>query len=313
MFYDHLDCSEVLLLKVIFVVCHLKSKTCQTFPKAQERLKNEFGRLKNFIEDKATRFDKPESKTIFFDENTNLMIALAVILQSFLEMEVYEMIADVHSLFSFLSNQQSPQVTYVVLVEELQFAFFSSNIQCLGKQVMHDLIFSTPLRVMNNRKVTNENDADIPCNSQSKELTKSLHIDDNFGKRKSRQIFKTLALKTDNTQWKGSGVECQISRGVDISALNEIKMWSINAVEDNLPHLILCSHQSIELKTQYFIERELLASAESILSSISGDFPFCHSCYRQLRMVQNLRLNLRFSSRQKTLVKEAKRLPSKTK
>ena len=124
------------------------------------------------------------------------------------------MIADVHSLFSFLSNQQSPQVTYVVLVEELQFAFFSSNIQCLGKQVMHDLIFSTPLRVMNNRKVTNENDADIPCNSQSKELTKSLHIDDNFGKRKSRQIFKTLALKTDNTQWKGSRVECQISREI---------------------------------------------------------------------------------------------------
>ena len=275
MFYDHLDCSEVILLKVIFVVCHLKSKTCQTFPKVQERLKDEFGRLKNFIEDKVKRFVKPESKTIFFDENTNLMIALAVILQAFVEMEMYAMIADVHSLFSFLSNQQSPQVTHVVLVEELRFAFFSSNMQCLGKQVMHDLIFSTPLGVMNHRKVTEENDADTPCNSHGKELTKSLHKDDNFGQRKSRHIFKTLALKTDNTQCKGSCrflVECPISRGVDISALNEINVWSINAVEDSLPHLILCSHQSIELKTQYFIELELLASAESTLSSISDDF-----------------------------------------
>ena len=275
MFYEYLDCSEVILLKVIFVVCHLKSKTCQTFPKVQERLKDEFGRLKNFIEDKVKRFVKPESKTIFFDENTNLMIALAVILQAFVEMEMYAMIADVHSLFSFLSNQQSPQVTHVVLVEELRFAFFSSNMQCLGKQVMHDLIFSTPLGVMNHRKVTEENDADTPCNSHGKELTKSLHKDDNFGQRKSRQIFKTLALKTDNTQWKGSCrflVECPISRGVDISALNEINVWSINAVEDSLPHLILCSHQSIELKTQYFIELELLASAESTLSSISDDF-----------------------------------------
>ena len=275
MFYEYLDCSEVILLKVIFVVCHLKSKTCQTFPKVQERLKDEFGRLKNFIEDKVKRFFKPESKTIFFDENTNLMIALAVILQAFVEMEMYAMIADVHSLFSFLSNQQSPQVTHVVLVEELRFAFFSSNMQCLGKQVMHDLIFSTPLGVMNHRKVTEKNDADTPCNSHGKELTKSLHKDDNFGQRKSRQIFKTLALKTDNTQWKGSCrflVECPISRGVDISALNEINVWSINAVEDSLPHLILCSHQSIELKTQYFTELELLASAESTLSSISDDF-----------------------------------------
>ena len=43
-------------------------------------------------------------KTIFFAENTNLMIALAVILQAFVEMEMYEMVADMHSLFSFLSN-----------------------------------------------------------------------------------------------------------------------------------------------------------------------------------------------------------------
>ena len=273
-FYDHFDCSEVILLKVISVVCHLKSKTCQTFPKVLERLKNEFERLKNFIEDKAKRFDKRESKIIFFDENTNLMIALAVILQSFVELEMYEMISDVHSLFSFLSNQQSPQVTHVVLVEELRFAFCSSNIQRLGKQVMHHLIFSTPLG-MNNRKIMDENDADAPCKSQSKEITKSSHKDDNFGERKSRQIFKTLALKTDNTQWKGSCrflVKCPISRGVDISALNKINVWSVNAVEDSLPHLILCSPQNIEMVIQYFIELELLASAESTLSSISGDF-----------------------------------------
>ena len=274
LFFDHFDCSEVILLKVISVVCHLKSKTCQTFPKVQERLQNEFGRLKNFIEDKAKRFDKPESKTIFFDENINLMIALAVILQSFVEMEMYEMTANVHSLFSSLSNQQSPQITHVVLVEELRFAFFSSNIQCLGKQVMHDLIFSTPFG-MNNRKITDENDAGTPCNSQSKEITKSLHKDDNFGERKSRQIFKTVALKTDNTQWKGSCrflVECPISRGIDISALNEINAWSVNAVKDSLPHLTLCSHPNIELGTQFFLALQLLASAESTLSSISCDF-----------------------------------------
>ena len=275
MFYDHLDCSEVILLKVIFVVCHLKSKTCQTVPKVQERLKIEFRRLTNFIGDKAKRFDKPESKTIFFDENTNLMIALAVILQAFVEMEMYEMIADVHSLFSFLSNQQSPQVTHVFLVEELRFAFFSSNIQCLGKQVMHDLILLTPLGMMNNRKVTDENDADTPCNSQSKELTKSLHKGDNFGERKSRQIFKTLALKAYNNQWKESCrflVESPISRGVDVSALNKINAWSVNGVEDSLPHLILCSNQNTELTTQYFLELELLSSTESTLSSISDHF-----------------------------------------
>ena len=66
--------------KNYFFVCHLKSKTCQTSPKVQQRLKNEFGWFKNFIEDKAKRFVKLESKIIFFDENTNLMIALAVIL-----------------------------------------------------------------------------------------------------------------------------------------------------------------------------------------------------------------------------------------
>ena len=275
MFYDHLDCSEVILLKVIFVVCHLKSKTCQTFPKVQERLKDEFGRLKNFIEDKVKRFVKPESKTLFFNENTNLMIALAVILQTFVEMEMYEMIADVHSLFSFLSNQQSPQVSQVVLVEELQFAFFSSNIQCLGKQVMHHLIFLTPLGVMNNRKVTDENDTNTSCNSQGKQPTNSLHRDDNFRERKSRQIFKTLALKTDNNRLRGSCrflVECPMSRGIDSSALNEINAWSVNAVEGSLPHLISCSHQNIELAIQYFIELEFPASAEGTLSSISGDF-----------------------------------------
>ena len=274
MFYDHFDCSEVILLKVISVVCHLKSKTCQTFPKVQERLKNEFGRLKNFIEDKAKRFDKPESKTIFFNENINLMIALAVFLQSFVEMEMYEMTANVHSLFSSLSNQQSPQITHVVLLEELRFAFFSSNIQCLGKQVMHELIFSTPFG-MNNRKITDENDAGTPCNSQSKEITKSLLKDDNFGERKSRQIFKTVALKTDNTQWKGSCrflVECPISRGIDMSALNEINAWSVNAVKDSVPHLTLCSHPNIELGTQFFLALQLLASTESALSSISCDF-----------------------------------------
>ena len=274
-FYDHLNCSEVILLKVIFLVCHIKSRTCEAFPKVQERLKNEYGRLKNFIEDKVKRFVKPESKTLFFNENTNLMLALAVILQTFVEMEMYEMIADVHSLFSFLSNQQSPQASQVVLVEELQFAFFSSNIQCLGKQVMHHLIFLTPLGVMNNRKVTNENDTDTSCNSQSKQLTKSLHRDDNFGERKSRQTFKTLALKTDNNRRRGSCrflVECPISRRIDISALNEINAWSVNAVENSLPHLISCSHQNIELAIQYFIELELPVSAERTLSSISGDF-----------------------------------------
>ena len=61
MFYDHLDCSEVILLKVIFVVYHLKSMTFETVPKVQERSKNEFRRLKNFIEDKAKRFDELEN------------------------------------------------------------------------------------------------------------------------------------------------------------------------------------------------------------------------------------------------------------
>ena len=67
MFYEHLDCSEVILLKVIFLVCYLKSKKCQTFLKVKERLEKEFGRLENFVEDKAKRFDKPERKIIFFD------------------------------------------------------------------------------------------------------------------------------------------------------------------------------------------------------------------------------------------------------
>ena len=67
-------------------------------------------------------------------------------------------------------------------------------------------------------------------------------------------------------------MESPISRGVDISALNKINVWSVNAVEYGLPNLILCSHQITELTTQYFIELERLASAESTLSSISDDF-----------------------------------------
>ena len=69
-----------------------------------------------------------------------------------------------------------------------------------------------------------------------------------------------------------------------------------------------------ESKIQYFIELELLASAEGTLIFLRFlvIFPFCHSCYRQLRMVQSLKHNLRFSSRQRTLVKEALHLSSKT-
>ncbi|XP_022797805.1 uncharacterized protein LOC111336045 isoform X2 [Stylophora pistillata] len=275
MLYDHCDCSEVILVKVIFLVCHLKSKTSQTFPEVQERLKTEFGRLKNFIEEKANRVDKPGRKTIFFDKNTNLMIALALVLQSFIEMEMYEMVNTVHSLFTLLSNQQSPQITHVLLVEEIRFALYISNIQCRGKQFMHDLIFLTPLGVMYNRKITDKNDEDAPYNFQSKELTKSQHEDDNLGERGSTKIFKTLVLKSDNTQWKGPCrflVECPITRGIDVSALNHINAFSVNALEDSLPHLLLCSHQNIEFSTQYFIELELLDSSETSLSGIYGRF-----------------------------------------
>ena len=102
MFYDHLDCSEVILLKVIFLVYHLKSMTFETVPKVQERSKNEFRRLRTSL--RTRQRDLMDWKTIFFAENTNLMIALAVILQASVEMEMYEMVADMHSLFSFLSN-----------------------------------------------------------------------------------------------------------------------------------------------------------------------------------------------------------------
>ncbi|XP_022788996.1 uncharacterized protein LOC111328758 isoform X2 [Stylophora pistillata] len=275
MLYDNCECSEVILLKVIFVVCHLKSKTNQTLLEVKERLKTEFGRLKNFIEEKAKRVDELKRKTIFFDENTNLMISLAVILQYVIEMEIYEMMDAVHSLFTLLSNEQSTQVAHVLLVEEIRFAFFISNIQCGGKKFMHDLIFLTPLGMMYNRKITGKKDEDAPRNFQSKELTKSLHKDDNLGERGSTKTFKTLLLKSDNTKWKGPSsflVECPITRGVDVSALNHINACSVNAAEDSLPHLILCSHQNIEFATQYFIELELLDSSETSLSEISGGF-----------------------------------------
>ena len=99
MFYDHLDCSEVILLKVIFLVYHLKSMTFETVPKVQERSKNEFRRLRTSL--RTRQRDLMDWKTIFFAENTNLMIALAVILQASVEMEMYEMVADMHSFFFF--------------------------------------------------------------------------------------------------------------------------------------------------------------------------------------------------------------------
>ena len=67
-------------------------------------------------------------------------------------------------------------------------------------------------------------------------------------------------------------MESPISRGVDVSALNKINAWSVNGVEDSLPHLILCSNQNTELTTQYFLELELLSSTESTVSSISDHF-----------------------------------------
>ena len=195
MFHDYLDCSDVILVQVIFVVCQLKSIMGQNFSRG-EQLKNEFRRLKNFIEQRIKRSEQqPESKTLFFDESVNLKVSLALILRSFVEMEMYEMVHVVYSLFSLISNQPSEQMTHVSLVGELRFAFCSSRIQCLGKIFMHDLIFSTPLGMMCKSKITELNDTHAACQRESKKHQKPFHKYETSVEKQPREIFKTWQLK----------------------------------------------------------------------------------------------------------------------
>ena len=275
MFHDYLDCSDVILVQVIFVVCQLKSIMGQNFSRG-EQLKNEFTRLKNFIEQRIKRSEQqPESKTLFFDESVNLKVSLALILRSFVEMEMYEMVDVVYSLFSLISNQPSEQMTHVSLVGELRFAFCSSRIQCLGKSIMHDLIFSTPLGMMYKNKITEVNDTHAACQRESKKHQKPFHKCETSVEKQPREIFKTLAIKSDNSQWQRSCrflVDCPISHGIDIGAMKQINVCSVKAIQHTVPQLILPNRQDQLLLTQYYMELEPLVSTETVYSSILDDF-----------------------------------------
>ena len=144
MFHNYSNCSDAILVQTIFVLCHLKAMEAQSAPKKQ-RLRNEFKVLKNYIEGRGKQPTGPERNALFYQEDVNLKVSLALFLRSFVEMEMFEMIDVIHGLFSKFPDKHSQRMTQVVLVEELKFAFLSSTLGCLGSFVKHDVIFSTPL------------------------------------------------------------------------------------------------------------------------------------------------------------------------
>lgn len=271
MFHNYLDCSDAILVQAIFFVCHLKAMKDQSVPKEQQ-LRNEFKVLKNYIEGRVKQHGQPERKALFFEEDVNLQVSLALFLRSFVEMKMFEMIDVIHGLFSRLQNNHSQGMTHIVLVEELKFAFFSSDIGCLGRFVTHDMIFSTPLGTIYKNQIPHELRTPAAC--QHLKGKTSLHKDQISQEREPGNIFRTLALKRDGTRLKQFCrflVDCPISYGVDIATLKQVNAWCKRSVQDTLPQLLL-RNQNPVVATQYFIELEPFNSLETEISSLLGDF-----------------------------------------
>ena len=266
-----LYCSDVMLVQVISVLCHLKATQDQSFLK-EEQLANEFKVLRNYFEGRSRQHIQDERKSLFFDEIVNLKVSLSLFLRSFVEMEMFEMIDVIHGLFSQLQNHHSQKMTNVVLVEELRFVFFSSNIECLGRTVSQDLIFTAPLAAM--CKVQNPEQRKTPAACQLvTENQNSSYKDQIPEERQPRNMYRTLILKRDKTpseRFCRFLVYCPISNEADIAVLAQINDCSVKSIQDTLPQLIL-RNQNHVTTTQYFMELEPLDSLETDTSSILSD------------------------------------------
>ena len=264
-------CSDVILVQVISVLCHLKVTQEQSFLK-EKQLGNEFKVLRDYIEGRCRQHNQHERKSLFFDEIVNLKVSLTLFLRSFVEMEMFEMIDVIHGLFSKLHNHHSQKMTNIALVEELRFVFFSSNIECLGRTVSQDLIFSTPIAVM--PKVQNHEKRKAPAACQLvTESQNSSHKDQIHEERQPRNMYRTLVLKRDKTpseRFCRFLVYCAISNEADTAVLAQINDCSVKSIQDTLPQLIL-RNQNHVTTTQYFMELEPLDSLETDTSSILGD------------------------------------------
>ena len=272
MFHNYSNCSDAILVQAIFVLCHLKAIKAQIVPKAQ-LLRNKFQVLKTYIEGRGKQQDGPERKGLFFQENVNLKVSLVLFLRSFVEREMFDMIDVIHGLFLKLQDSHSQGMTQVVLVEELQFAFFSSTLDCLGRFVVHDMIFSTPLGRTYKTQIPQELRTPAAC--QNLKGQTSLHTYEVIPQeREVGTIFRALALKRDRSRFEQFFrflVDCPISYGVDTAALKEVNAWSERSVQDTLLQLLL-KNQNQDIAKQYFIELEHLNSLERENSSLVGDF-----------------------------------------
>ena len=271
MFHNYLDCSDAILVQAIFLLCHLKATKVQSVPKEQ-RLRNEFKVLKNYIEGRGKQQNRTtERKALFFREDVNLKVSLSLFLRSFVEMEMFDMIDVIHGLFSKLQDNHSQGITHIVLVEELKFAFFSSTIGCLGRFVVHDMIFSTPIDTIHKTQIPHRLRTPAACPNLKGQT--SLHNDELISQEiEQGSVFRTLALKRDGTQFEQFCrffVDCPISYGVDSAALKQINACSTRSVQETLLQRLL---QNQEIVSQYFIELEHLNSLETENLSLFSDF-----------------------------------------
>ena len=275
MFHDYSDCSDAILVQTIFLLCHLKAMKAQSTSKEQ-LLRKEFKVLKNYIESKGKQPTGPErnSNALFFQEDVNLKVSLALFLRSFVEMKMFEMIDVIHGLFSKLQEKHSQEITHFVLVEELKFAFLSSTIGCLGRFVAHDVIFSTPLGMICSTEIPHEPRTPAACRDLKGQT--SFHNYELIPhEREPGNIFRTLVLKRGETRFEQFCrflVDCPISYRVDIATLKQVNAQSRRSVQDTLPQLLLKNQNQEIPTTQYFIELEHLNSLETDNSSLLGVF-----------------------------------------
>ena len=272
MFHVYSDSSDAILVQAIFVLCHLKAMKAQSVLKEQ-LLRNEFDVLKKYIEGRGKQQAGPGRKVLFFKEDVNLKVSLALFLRSFVEMEMFDMIDVIHGLFSKLQDNHLQGMIHVVLGEELKFVFFSSTIGCLGRFVVLDMIFSTPLGTMYNTQIPDELRTTAACQNLKSQI--SLHnFEPSPQEREPGNIFRTLALKRAGTpceQLCRFLVDCPISYGVTTATLKQVNAWSMRSVQDTLSRLLL-KNQNQEIATQYLIELEHLYSLETDSSSLLDDF-----------------------------------------
>ena len=273
LFHNYSDCSDVILVQAIYVLCHLKAMKAQSLPREQ-LLRREFKVLTNYIESRGKQQDRPERKALFFQEDVNLKVSLALFLRSFVEIEMFDMIDVIHELFSKLQDNQSQGMTHIVLVGELKFAFFCSTIGCLGRFAVYDMIFSTPLGTIYKNQIPHELWPPAACQNLKGQTSQHNNSELIPQEREPGEIIHTVAIKREGTRFEQFCrflVACPISYGVDTATLMQVNAWSKGSAQDTLPQLLL-KNQNQEIATQYFLELEHLNSLETENLSLFSDF-----------------------------------------